>query len=91
MYSSHLGWMEHQGLGSIIRSRRRRYLSISRYKTEGGLYWTVIVFWGDNLFHHRDGERERRSVSQSPRMFFVQRCTPKNPATTIITTTTPTM
>jgi hypothetical protein len=25
MYSSRLGWMEHQALGSIIRSRRRHY------------------------------------------------------------------
>jgi hypothetical protein len=29
MNSNRLGWMEHQAQGSIIRSRRRNYLSIS--------------------------------------------------------------
>jgi hypothetical protein len=38
MISNRLGWMEHQAQGSIIRSRRRNYLSIG-YKTEN---WSVL-------------------------------------------------
>ena len=55
-----LGWMEHQAQGSIIRSRRRNYLSISGYKTEK---WSVLnshrPFGGINLFHHRIGFEPR--------------------------------
>jgi hypothetical protein len=39
MDSNRLGWMEHQAQGSIIRSRRRNYLSIGGYKTER---WSVL-------------------------------------------------
>jgi len=60
MNSNRLGWMEHQAQGSIIRSRRRNYLSISGYKTEK---WSVLnshrPFGEINLFHHRNGFEPR--------------------------------